>query len=213
MASPLLAQTPASPAALDRQWLAGTWTLDKSQPPEDEKNWNRLPKLPPGTPNPTGPANDGTNGSQERARASSLIFFGRTLIAPSETVKLVITSDMVTIEDDFREATSFAPRDTVSLKVVTRPARKESLWVTPPRTITVKVKTSWKDGALAQELWTRDTSEIVRITRTFIPFDDGRQMLFVIKVLEPKLKPPVKDIERVYVRSLVPGPGSSVPRR
>ncbi len=29
---------------------------------------------------------------------------------------------------------------------------------------------------------------------------DGRKMLFVIKVLEPKLKDPVKDIERVYLR-------------
>jgi hypothetical protein len=33
-----------------------------------------------------------------------------------------------------------------------------------------------------------------------MPFDEGRKMLFVIKVLEPKLREPVKDIERVYVR-------------
>jgi hypothetical protein len=64
----------------------------------------------------------------------------------------------------------------------------------------VSLKSSWNGDALVQEVWTRETREIVRITRTFIPFDEGRKMLLVIKVLEPKLKDPVKDIERVYVR-------------
>ena len=202
-AASLFAQRPSPPPALDRQWLAGTWKLDKSGLPEDEKNWKR----------PTGRTPDGSGMKPipDFWGTYSVSTFGQTLIAPSETLVLNVQGDAVTIADDFREQTRYDPRRSSSLKMLTRRAyTSEAGWVSPPDSITFSVKTSWQSDTLTQELWTRDLPRIVRMTRTFLRSDGGRQMLLVIKVLEPKLKEPVKDIERVYVRSLVPGPGSSV---
>jgi hypothetical protein len=186
-------QTPQPPAA-DRQWLAGTWTLDRSGPPEDEKNWNR----------PTGRASAaGVKPIPDFGGTYSVNTFGRTLLAPSETVVLAIQGIAVTIADDFREPTRFDTTGrTDSFKVLTQRARSTGTWyLSPPRSMTVRAKSSWSGNALVQELWTRDLSEIVRITRTFIPADSGRRMLLALKVLEPKLQNPVKDIDRPYRRS------------
>lgn len=197
MASPLLTQTPSPLPSLDRQWLTGTWRLDRSGPPEDEKNWKR----------PTGqrgPDGTGVKPIPEFWGTYSVNTFGQTLIAPSETLALQVEGDAVTIGDDFREQTHFDPGGASSLKVVTRRAYTTAAgWLEPPSSITVRVKTSWQGDTLSQELWTRDLGEIVRLTRTFLRADGGRQMLLVIKVLEPKLKEPVKDIQRVYAK----GPG------
>lgn len=180
----------------NRQRLAGTWTLDKSWPPEDRKNWDRWVE-------PKGPFTVtvrpiGTVGpmNYEKSHLASLSIFGSKLIVESETLVIKVEPDGVTIDDDFREATRFSTTGQTGAIHAQR--------------MKVSVKSSWNGDALVQELRTRDLAEIVRITRTFIPFEEGRKMLFVIKVLQPKLKDPVKDIERVYLRSSVPGAGSSV---
>jgi hypothetical protein len=120
----------------------------------------------------------------------------------SETLAITVEPKAIIIDDDFREPTRYdATGRKTSMEVVRSYSRSTGSWyVSPPRSMTVSVKSSWNGHALVQELWTRDLQEIVRVTRTFIPFDEGRKMLLVIKVLEPKLKEPVKDIERVYVR-------------
>jgi hypothetical protein len=194
--APFAQSAPAPASVPNRQWLTGTWKLDTSGPPEDEKNWNRLQKPSPGTPFPTAPANDGTNGRQLREDISSLHAFGRTLIAPSENLVVEVMPDAITIRDDHREPTRYETTGrSTTMKVLWR------MWATgPPNSMTVSARSSWNGNAFVQELWTRDLFSIVRVTRTFMPFDEGRKMLFVIKVLEPKLREPVKDIERVYVR-------------
>jgi hypothetical protein len=197
------AQTSSPPPALDRQWLAGTWKLDKSGPPEDEKNWRRPDRVKSDKGLPDGRGGTATTEpAPEWGKVVSLNSFGRKLIAPSEMLVLQVHPDAVTMRDDFREPTRYggAGRST-SFEVVERYARSTGTWyVSPPRSFTVSAKSSWNGDALVQELWTRDLNEIVRITRTFIPASERREMLFVIKVLEPKLKDPVKDIERLYVR-------------
>jgi hypothetical protein len=203
MASPLLAQTPSPPPPLDRQWLAGTWKLDKSGPPEDEKNWNRATR----STNRTSPT-DGSGGSgtpptpiPEIGNIASINQFGHTLIAPSDTLVLQVQPDAVTMRDDFREPMRYETTGRArTLEVLARYARSGGGFASAAQSFTVSVKTSWNGDALVQELWTRDLADIVRITRTFIPASEGRQMLLVIKVLQPKLKDPVKDIERLYVR-------------
>jgi hypothetical protein len=200
MAPPLLAQTPTPPPALDRQWLAGTWKLDKSGPPEDEKNWNRFAVVPKGTPPPVGPPSGGTNARQERETTHSLRCFGEKLMIGSDSLVIGVGPGAITIDDDFREPTRYGTSQTTTIQVATDRIRKDIVPQCLVSSFDVRIKTSWNGDALVQELWTRDLLEIVRITRTFIPVPDGRKMLLVIKVLEPKLKEPVKDIERVYVR-------------
>ena len=199
----LLEQTPSPPPALDRQWLAGTWKLDKSGPLEEEKNWNRQTR----PTNRTTPADaDGRSGGTptpipEIGNIASLNQFGHTLIAPSETLVFQVQPDAVTMRDDFREPTRYETNGRArTLEVLARYARSGGGFVSAAQSFTVSVKSSWNGDALVQEIWTRELSEIVRVTRTFILADSGRQMLLVIKVLEPKLKDPVKDIERLYVR-------------
>jgi hypothetical protein len=229
IASPLLAQTPSPPPALDRQWLNGTWKLDKSEPPEDRRNWDRVPaaKAPPayvpcpdlnppremdGSRAPAVPCKPagGVRGPNEVGRRNyeashlyALRDFGQRLFMPSNELVLSVAGDAVTLSDDFREPTLFrADRKATTLQVVLRYARiAESGIKIPPRTMRVSVKTWWDGDALRQEIWTRDLSEIVRITRTFLRADSGRQMLLVTKVLEPKLKEPVKDLERLYLKA------------
>ena len=200
---PLLAQS--APPSANRQWLSGAWKLDKSGPPEDEKNWNRAPKLSPAT------APDGSGRPAvmppripDSNKVYSIMWFGLKLISASETLAVDVQQDGIMLRDDFREPTRFETTGrAMTMNVLMSYARgsPDNWFVPPPRSFTASVKSSWKDDALVQELWTRDLSEIVRITRTLIPFDEGRKMLFVIKVLEPKLKEPVKDIERGYVRA------------
>ena len=206
LASPLPAQTPSpppAPLALDRQWLAGTWKLDKSGPPEEEKNWNRETR----PTNRTTPADTkgGTGGrpapNPDLDNMLSINTFGRTLIAVSETLVFQVQPDAVTMRDDFREPMRYETNGRArTIEVLAGTARNVGAGVGGPRSFTVSVKSSWNGDALVQELWTRETREIVRVTRTFIPADSGRQLLLVIKVLEPRLKDPVKDIERVYLR-------------
>jgi hypothetical protein len=198
----LFAQSAAPPVpAPNRDWLAGTWKLDRSGPPEDEKNWNRQTR----PTNRTTPADAGKGSGgmpapiPDRDNIASINTFGLTLIAASETLVFQVQPDAVTMRDDFREPMRYETNGRArTMEVLAGSAR--SVAVSAPRSFTVSLKSSWNGDALVQEVWTRETREIVRITRTFIPFDEGRKMLLVIKVLEPKLKDPVKDIERVYVR-------------
>lgn len=198
----LSAQSP--PPAVDRQWLTGTWKLDTTGPPENEKNWNRVPSQTNRT-NPTTPnrpeGTTGTTARQQQEGVYSLRTFGRTLITPSEMLVIQVQPDAITIRDDFREPTRYDTNGrSRSMEVLG--GASPTVGMSGPRSMTVSTRSSWKGSALVQEVWTRDTSEIVRITRTFIPFDEARRMLIVIKVLEPKLKDPVSDIERVYIRQL-----------
>ena len=209
-AASLFAQSalPTAPAS-SQQWLAGTWKLDRSGPPEEEKNWKRATSQT----NRTTPADrdgrgggatdlQGTTALQERSNILSLTTFGRTLIAPSETLVFQVQPDAVTMRDDFREPTRYETTGrSRAMEVLAGTARSIGMSASHSMSMTVSAKSSWNGSALVQEIWTRDTREIVRITRTFIPYDEGRKMLLVIKVLEPKLKDPVKDIERVYARS------------
>ena len=201
-AASLFAQTPSPPPAFDRQWLAGTWKLDTSGPPEEEKNWNRETR----PTNRTTPAADGRSGGRPAPipdvdNILSINTFGRTLIAVSETLVFQVQPDAVTMRDDFREPMRYETNGRArTIEVLAGTAKNVGIGVGGPRSFTVSVKSSWNGDALVQEIWTRETREIVRVTRTFIPADGGRQLLLVIKVLEPRLKDPVKDIERVYRR-------------
>jgi hypothetical protein len=201
--APLAPAQPQAPPVPDRQQLSGTWKLDASGPPEDEKNWNRVPSQTNRTnPGATTDARNRATGADARQQSEgvySLRTFGRTLIAPSVTLAIQVQPDAVTIHDDFREPMRFETTGRARTMEVL-PGTARSVGMNTLRSMTVSAKVSWNGAALVQEVWTRDTSEIVRITRTFIPFDEGRQMLLVVKVLEPKLKDPVKDIERAYVR-------------
>ena len=137
----------------------------------------------------------------ETKRLHSLRCFGQQLIIGSEALAIRVGPDAITIDDDLREPTRYAAGQTTTIKVGTGQTVRGIVPQCLVSSIKVSVKTSWNGDALVQELWTRDLLEIVRITRTFMPYDEGRKMLLVIKVLEPKLKDPVKDIERVYLRS------------
>jgi hypothetical protein len=200
----LVAQSsPPSAPAPNRQWLAGTWKLDKSGPPEDRKNWDR--QVPPIRPPKDG--DDGIRGvnevgprDYEASHVGSLRCFGHKLMIESEALVISVGPDAITIDDDLREPTRYAISQATTIRVVTGQIGQRTLPGCPVWSMNVRVKTSWNGNALVQELRTRDLAEIVRITRTFIPVPDGRRMLFIIKVFEPKLKEPVKDIERLYVR-------------
>lgn len=191
----------APPSTVDRQWLAGTWKLDVSGPPEDEKNWHRPDRVKGGNRPADGSEPAGGTLVPEWSKVWSLNTFGRTLIAPSETLAFQVQSDAVTMRDDFREPTRYETTGrSRAMEVLAGTARSIGMSAAHSMSMTVSVRSSWNGAALVQEIWTRDTREIVRITRTFITYDEGRKMLLVIKVLEPKLKEPVKDIERVYLR-------------
>jgi hypothetical protein len=69
-----------------------------------------------------------------------------------------------------------------------------------PHAATVQVKTRWIDQTLVQEFSTRYLNTPFEMTRAFVPGQDGRLFL-VIKVLEPKLDPVVKDINRTCTRA------------
>jgi hypothetical protein len=180
----------------DHQSLAGAWTLDESGPEERDTNWNRPPRgLPPssacqpvitprnadGTDAPAEPCAQPAVGSGigfELTREFVVKAFGRELITRSTTLALTVTPTSVTIHDDLREATVF---DFVHTK-------------------NLDVKTRWNDQTLVQEFSTRYLNTPFKMTRAFVPGDDGRLFL-VIKVLEPKLDPVVKDINRTYTRA------------
>ena len=212
----LFAQSaPPSAPAPNRQLLTGTWKLDHTGPPEDRRNWDRyVPPTPPkdGS-NPIRGVNEVGPRNYEGSHIISLMVFGRMMLIESEMLAITLAPGAIVIDDDFREPTSYETNGRATTINVLRSYARGSpdhWYVSKPKAIKVSVKSSWNGDALAQELWTRDLEEIVRITRTFTPFDEGRKLLLVIKVLQPKLKNPVKDIERVYLRSSVPGPGSLV---
>ncbi len=213
-----LAGQSSSSGPHDHQLLAGAWTLDESGPEEKDTNWNRPPRgLPPSSacqPVITPRNADGTYAPAEpcppmavrsedglqRGREYVVKAFGRELIARSTTLSLTVTSTSVTIHDDLREPTVFDFVHTRKLDVIVSPAAMSpSGRGSTPRAAPIDVKTRWDDQTLLQEFSTRYLNTPFKMTRAFVPGDDGRLFL-VIKVLEPKLEPAVKDITRTYIR-------------
>jgi hypothetical protein len=109
IASPLLAQTPSPPPALDRQWLAGTWKLDRSGPPEDRTAWTQ-PSTQPGV---------RPQDIYEFYRIGSLRGFEQKLMIESEALVISIGPDAIIINDDFREPTRYTTNQDTSIRVVT----------------------------------------------------------------------------------------------
>ncbi len=204
----------------DHQSLAGAWTLDESGPEERDTNWNRPPRgLPPssacqpvitprnadGTDAPAEPCAQPAVGSGigfELTREFVVKAFGRELITRSTTLALTVTPTSVTIHDDLREATVFDFVHTKNLDVIVSPAGWSPTTGrgSMPHARAIDVKTRWNDQTLVQEFSTRYLNTPFKMTRAFVPGDDGRLFL-VIKVLEPKLDPVVKDINRTYTRA------------
>jgi hypothetical protein len=201
-----------APVAADRSLLTGTWQLDESGPPENEKNWRRriqpIESVEPclqiaprqeldGSRAPSEPCPQ-AHGVAARDRGGVVILqtLGKTLIAPSLTLTLQIDAKAVTITDDSRAPTSFAlgwrgHRLEVPISR-TYPSRRSPY-------ITAVVKTRWQDDALVQDLAASYLSDF-KMTRVFKPADAGRRLLMLIQVKTPKLTPPVAAITRVYVR-------------
>jgi hypothetical protein len=130
----------------------------------------------------------------------TLTGFGRTLIAQSKQFVIQVSPPAsVTIASDFLEATRYSTSgDTDTIRV------NLGFGARQPYFERVKVRTGWRETSLVQTLSSETGGVGFKMTRTFLPTADGRQLFLIIQVLAPTLKPPVADITRTYVRLHTP---------
>ena len=209
--SGLLLEAQSKPA-VNRSHLDGNWQLEAALVPENPKNWQRPIKpasmdsrlAPCIQPSPQRVPSEvsgvlepclqqwGPVGNTDPIR--TLITYGRTLIA--ESVKLSVSAGptAITIGDDFFAPTAF----TIGSYRLAVPTIRT---VQPSRThfSTVTVKTRWEGEALVQDLSATSFGDF-KLRRVFKLAEDGKRLLMLIHLEKPKIKPPVEDMTRAYVR-------------
>lgn len=191
--------TPAPPARLGPDALAGRWTFDDKDSHEDQRNWRRPvaddtqeltgPRATPPavglwTPGPGVPMNSAGPRSSAGVFDNDVRRAMRDLLELAPTYAISIGDGTVTITDDLEHKTTFAT-DGRKEKHMQGATEYES-------------HTTWNaDGQLVQDVaWTKE----LRLSEIWFPGDDGTSLFVWIKVLKPTFTPPVKDIRRTYMK-------------
>jgi len=132
--------------------------------------------------------------------------FGPDLLEASPTLTIQIGASSVSIGGELRETTTYTTDgQKQKIRVFVRHAppvpppngRKAA----PPLSEDVTVKTHWSGASLVQEMTGERFGTAFAMTETLLPADDVQQLFVMIDVRAPKLKPEIKPIRRVYVRS------------
>jgi len=194
-----------------RPTFAGTWTLNRGETHEDVANWRR-PVSPGGGHSRLGapvtavPVSGGPDpyafvppsvppGFLTGPSGEEPETIMRDLLEPAERLIVQIESHRVTMTDDLGRTLRYG---------TTGEPETHRLGATE-----FKVATRWSGVSLAQDV---TAAGGFKMSQIFFPSEDGEALFIVIKIEKPKLTPPVKDIERAYMRSREPGPGASPAR-
>jgi hypothetical protein len=195
----------------DRSAIAGTWRLDEAQSTLRTENWHdRLKARSPGAPClPTltrpgepvtydcrSPYQPPFAGPPNVMGESALATFGHPLLDASPTLTIAVGASSVTIGGELLETRTYATSGKPEkLDVIVHHSAR---W---PSTRPVRIVTQWVGTTLVQEKKSAYSGTAVAMTETYLPSENGEQLFVMIDVLKPVLKPPVKPIRRVYVRS------------
>jgi hypothetical protein len=206
----------AAPRAQTTPSLAGTWRFNEVETEEDQSNWRRpidpppsvpadsqpggrpgIPVIVPVTPPPTYvlgrprlwqtphvnrvPEPVSTLKEPWRTDVRRAL---RDLLEVAERYTITIEPGRVTFTDDLDHRTTYATNGK---------SEKHHAGATD-----FDVKTTWKGAQLGQQI---SAVDIFKMSRTFVPGDDGRAFFVSITVEKPELEPPVRKLVRVYSRA------------